>query len=340
MKSVFLKIARVLLRILIVLIVMWGILYMLLQWRDRDASRPPFGYPGEIYIYAAHYLGFEPLVDLKPEIPPQIKVYKNLVYKEIDSLKLALDIYQPANIRKSRPAIIFIHGGSWNWGKRSDYLVYLLDFAKRGWITATVTYRLRKQAKYPAAVRDVKCAIKWIKNHATEYKIDAENMAIVGGSAGAHLAMLTAFTAGTAQFSRECAGPGNARVKALVDIYGPVDLTVDYAISNKNVQKFLGGKYSDMPANYVAASPVNYIHKNVPPTLILHGTIDTLVPIEQSEMLAAKLQKLAVPVEFYPLPGWPHAMDVALHANRYVQNRMTQFFKKYIPVPESELDKH
>lgn len=336
MKSVFLKIARIFLRIIIALLVFWGFLYILLQWRNRDAAQPPFGYPAKKYIYAAHYLGFEPLVDLKPEVPPQITVHKNLVYKEIDSLKLALDIYQPPNIKKSRPAIIFIHGGSWNWGKRSDYLVYLLDFAKRGWITATVTYRLRKQAKFPAAVEDVNCAVKWIKTHAAEYKIDAENIAIVGGSAGAHLAMLTAFTADSLQFSTDCENRGSATVRALVDIYGPVDLTVDYAISNKNVQKFLGGTFTDIPAIYATASPINYLHKNIPPTLILHGSIDKLVPIEQSELLTARLQSLGVPVEFYPLPGWPHAMDLALHANRYVQNRMTQFFEKYIPVPESE----
>ncbi len=336
MKSTLLKIGRLILRTIMALIALWAILYVLLQWRNRDVSRPPFGYPSQNFIFAAHYLGFEPLVDLEPQVPARIKVFKKIVYKEIDSLQLALDIYQPLDIRKSRPLIVFIHGGSWNWGKRSDYHVYLLDFAKRGWITATVTYRLRKQAKFPAAAEDVKCAVKWIKNHADEFKIDAENIALVGGSAGAHLAMLTAFTAESGEFSQGCNSDGSPAVKALVDIYGPVDLTVDYAVSNKNVQKFLGGQYTEIPQIYDVASPGNYVTEKSPPTLILHGSIDTLVPVEQAELLVSLLQEKGVPVEYYPLPGWPHAMDLALHPNRYMQNRMTQFFKKYIPIAESE----
>ncbi|KAA3618907.1 MAG: alpha/beta hydrolase [Calditrichaeota bacterium] len=333
MKSWLIKTVRVFLKTVFAVLVLWGILFALLQWRNSDISQPPFGYPSEKFLFAAHYLGFEPLVNLEPEIPEGIAAFKDIVYKKVDSLDLQLDIYQPAEIDAPRPAIIFIHGGSWNWGERSDYLVYLVDFAERGWITATVTYRLRKQALFPAAVEDVKCAVKWIKKHAAEYNIDPDNMALVGGSAGAHLAMLTAFTAGTQDFSQDCGDDSlTTAVKALVDIYGPEDLTVEYATSNKNVQKFLGGTIEEIPAIYQTASPGNYVTKNAPPTLILHGSIDTLVPIEQSENLYAKMQKLGIPVEFYPLPGWPHAMDLALHPNRYMQYRMTEFFEKYIPM--------
>ncbi|MCA9733604.1 MAG: alpha/beta hydrolase [Deferribacteres bacterium] len=327
------KIFRFILRITLVLAVLWVVLFALHKWRNSDITKPPFGYPSEKFLFAAHYLGFEPLVNLKPDVPPEIKEFKNIVYKEVDSLQLALDIYQPADMTAPRPAIVFIHGGSWNWGHRSDYLVYLIDFAKRGWVTATVSYRLRKQAQFPAAVEDVKCAIKWIKNHAAEYNIDPDNIALVGGSAGAHLAMLTAFTAGTEDFSVDCGkDTTTTAVKAIVDIYGPVDLTVDYAVSNKNVQKFLGGTYEKIPEVFTTASPQTYLSKDIPPTLILHGTIDTLVPIEQSESLFAQLQALGVVVEFYTLPGWPHAMDIAQNSNRYMQYVMTEFFKKTIPV--------
>ncbi|MBN2631992.1 MAG: alpha/beta hydrolase, partial [Bacteroidales bacterium] len=111
---------------------------------------------------------------------------------------IQLDIYRPKNIVHPAPLLVFIHGGSWKSGKRSDYLVYLVDFAKRGYVTATVSYRLLKDRPYPACVEDISDALSWFYNNGENYGYDPDRIALIGGSAGAHLALLTAYGWGEA----------------------------------------------------------------------------------------------------------------------------------------------
>ena len=122
-------------------------------------KKAPIGYHYELLDYLAIGVGLEKLADLEPEIPADIEEFKNVEYKNVNGKSLQLDIYKPKNITQPAPLLVFVHGGGWKGGKRSDYLVYLIDYAKKGYITATVSYRLKNDSIYPACVRDVSDAV-------------------------------------------------------------------------------------------------------------------------------------------------------------------------------------
>jgi len=124
-------------------------------------------------------------------------------------------------------------------------------------------------------------------------------------------------------------------VQAVVDFYGPYDLTTELAKGADPVRRFMGGKsFDDAPELYRRASPMTYLDKNAPPTLILHGTIDEVVPIEQSDRLAARLKELGVPCVYERVEGWPHTMDMAQPVNERCRFVMDEFLANYLPLPK------
>ncbi|NOY37368.1 MAG: alpha/beta hydrolase [Chlorobi bacterium] len=295
---------------------------------DRPPKMPR-GYLNETHLKVAYALGFLDLIDTKPTVPEDIDVFKDIVYKQVDTTSLKLDIYKLKNIKTPAPVLIFIHGGGWSKGQRSDYLPYLIDFANKGYITVTVSYRLSGTAHFPAAVEDVKCAVRWIKAHAACYDINPDKVALIGGSAGGHLAMMVGYS-GENAFSRDCADTVSAKVQVVVDLYGPVDLTTEYAQNRHECLSFLGKTYREDPDLYAAASPRFHITPGDPPTLIFHGTIDNLVPVSQADSLHKWLDMAGVPNRFYKLKGWPHTMDAAVKVNAFCRYYMDRFFNQYL----------
>lgn len=285
-----------------------------------NASKVPIGYHFVYPTYFALFIGLEKLIDITPVIPNSVTEIKNIEYKNKDGNPLYLSVYIPKNIEKPVPLLLFVHGGGWSGGKKEDYLTYLLSFAEKGYVTATVSYRLSGTATYPAARDDVRDAVNWLYTHSNDYGYDKNKIAIIGGSAGAHLALLAAYS------EQE----SNHKIKAVVDLYGPVDLTTEYARTQPDVTSFIGKSYESAPLIYKEASPLFYITKNSPPTLIFHGTSDTLVPISQSDDLHTKLDSLHVPNTYYRLPLWPHTMDIVLRVNDFTQEKMEDFFRKYL----------
>ena len=235
--------------------------------KELNNDRPvkaPRGYMNETFLKIAYGLGLLDLIETDPEVPDNIEAIKDVVYKKVDSINLKLDIYRLKDLTETAPVLVFIHGGAWKSGKRSDYLPYLLDYAEKGYITATISYRLSQVAPFPAAVHDVKCAIRWIKAHAIDYQINPDKMAVIGGSAGGHLAMMAAYSNDN-MFSEECKDSINTKVKAVVNIYGPTDLTTPYARQHESVEKFMGMTYNEDPQSFVVASPKTYIcWKSIP----------------------------------------------------------------------------
>ncbi|MBW6535227.1 MAG: alpha/beta hydrolase [Mariniphaga sp.] len=289
-------------------------------------EKPPVGYHFESLAYLAAGIGLEKLAELEPEIPETIEEIKDVEYKNVNGKSLQMDFYRPKNADGPLPLLLFIHGGSWKSGKRSDYLVYLTSFAEKGYMTATVSYRLLRDSIYPAAVEDVTDAVEWLFENGENYGYDPDRIALIGGSAGAHLAML----AGYGWENRVSQHNKIHRIKAVVDIYGPVDLTTDYARNQRLINAFLGHSYDEKPELYRQASPISWLSELCPPTLILHGTSDTLVPISQSDTLKSRLDALGVPCEYYRVPLWPHAMDIAKRVNDFSQKKMEAFFERYI----------
>jgi len=297
-----------------------------------NPKKPPVGYRFVATDFLAVWLGLEDLINETPDIPADIEEIKNIEYKNINGKSLQLDIYRPRNIDKAAPLLVFIHGGGWKSGKRSDYLVYLVAFAKKGYMTATVSYRLLKDAPYPACAEDITDAFLWLFKNGELYGYDPDRIAAIGGSAGSHLAMLASYGwKTTPEKTDSSAVEENAhRIKALVEIYGPTDLTTEYARTHPLVTSFLAQSYEDAPEIYREASPLYYLDENDPPTMILHGTSDDLVPVSQAYLLKERLDILGVPSEIYCLPLWPHTMDIVQRVNDFSQLKMNEFFERYL----------
>ncbi len=161
-------------------------------------------------------------------------------------------------------------------------------------------------------------AIQWLQENANEYHIDKNKIALVGGSAGGHLAMMAAYS------------DASLNIKGLVNLYGPSDLTTPYAQHTESVQKLIGQTYEEAPTLYKIASPINYISKDIPPTLTFQGTLDELVPYKQSDNLDNKIKEAGAMSYYHKLKGWPHTMDMSVKVNEYCQYYMDEFFKKYL----------
>lgn len=302
------------------------LLLMLLQacsQEVQEVERPleaPRGFRGEGMLKVAYALRMIKLVETEPEVPENIEAHKDIIYKQLDSTLLQLDIYKLKSLSNEAPVLIFIHGGGWSGGKRSDYLPYLLDYAQKGYVTVSVSYRLAGVAHFPAAVQDVQSAVRWIREHSGEHLIDPEKIALIGGSAGGHLAMM-------AGYADEAEGH---KVQAVVNLYGPADLTSEYARNRDECLNFLGYSFQERPDLYHMASPRTHITRDDPPTLIFHGTIDSLVPVSQSDSLQKWLDRAGVPNEYHRLTGWPHTMDLSTKVNDYCQYYMDAFFIRFL----------
>ena len=299
--------------------------------REDGSPIPPSGYMNETSINIAYFLGGLNLIDYK-DYPSadDVEEHRDIVYKTIDSIDLKLDIYTKVGHTGTAPLIIFVHGGSWSGGNKRDYKLYTIPFARKGYITASIQYRLSGVAKFPAQLLDVNDAIKFLKRNAADYHIDASKIILVGGSAGGHLVLLSAYS-NLDDFNKNGADGITAEVQAIVDIYGPTDITIEGLRDLKSLEKLMGKSYDDAVATYEECSPINYVSKNAPPTLIFHGTIDSLVPVAQSDVLNDTLTSLGVPVYYHRIDGWPHAMDVSVEVNDYLKYYMEVFFKKYAP---------
>ncbi len=276
------------------------------------------------------------LIDTKIEVPDDIEVRKDIEYGTGGGQSLKLDLYSAKQLDRPVPGLIFIHGGGWKKGERSDYHYYCVKFAERGYVVATVSYRLLPDGTFPAPVHDVKCAVRWMRASADRLHVDPNQIGVVGGSAGAHLAMMAGYSSDVPELEGDGGHVGvSSRVQAVVNLYGPADLTAPIATGNEGVIKFLGGRqYGDAPDQYERASPITYVTKDDPPTLILHGTIDEIVPIAQADLLAEKLRTSGVPYRYERLEGWPHTMDLAEVVNGYCLRHMIAFFDQHLPLPE------
>jgi len=169
-----------------------------------------------------------------------------------------------------------------------------------------------------------------MRAHAKEYQIDPDRLAVIGGSAGGHLSLMAGYSDDPQLEGRGGHQEQSSRVAAVVNFYGPVDLTSPEAQAAGSVKKFLGGSYEEAPERFKLASPLTHLDAQDPPTLVIHGTIDETVSITQADRLVARLQELNVPHAYQRMEGWPHTLDAVEVANEHCQQLMMLFFDRYL----------
>jgi acetyl esterase/lipase len=247
---------------------------------------------------------------------------KDVEFARVAGRRLKLDVYQPSAAAApgdKRRAIVQIHGGGWVMGdKREQGIPLLTHLAANGWVGFNANYRLSPAATWPDHLVDCKRAIAWVREHAHEYGIDPDFIAVTGGSAGGHLTALVALTSDDQSLQ-----PGfehaDTSVQAAVPFYGVYDLTdrnqvqlpgfVSLFLEPWVMKSFL----EDEPERWAAASPLDRVHPDAPPFLIVHGDKDTLAPLVDAQQFAHELREVSdAPVVFAELHGAQHAFDVFL----------------------------
>lgn len=248
------------------------------------------------------YPFISPIQDLNSD---NISFEENVVYREIDGHSLKADIYFPKNSKqKVFPAVLLIHGGGWVSGSKDNQRVMAQHLAENGFVAIAASYRLSREAKYPAAVLDLKAAIRWMKENSEKYKIDPDKIAVLGASAGAQLATLLGVTPNSERFN-ESNNQISDEVQAIVNIDGIVSFIHPEAEESEIAGLWLGGLQSGNPENWKAASPLEYVNEKNPPTLFInsaqprfHAGRDDFIEI---------LDQNGIYNEVHTLPETPHS---------------------------------
>ena len=243
-------------------------------------------------------------------------------FARVGETNLKLDVYAPpSDIKRNGAGIIVVHGGSWSGGERGDFPQWNRWLVANGYVVFDIDYRLAPQPNYLAAIGDTKCAVRYVKAHAAELKIAPDKIVLLGRSAGAHLALIAAYSAADARLPATCGDAAeDETVRAVVAFYAPTDLLWDYdhpanqfvIDGPQTLADFLGGSPYESEAmreRYETASPSAQINANTPPTLLIHGGKDQLVLKENLDILAAKLEEANVPHETLILPYAQHGFD-------------------------------
>ncbi|MFO7976301.1 MAG: alpha/beta hydrolase [Candidatus Hydrogenedentota bacterium] len=321
-------------RIIAGLFMLFTVVFSAQSAQDLFAEAPPApkGYATYEEARAAMRSGEVERVEPPSEISNAVTFHDDVVFASHDGVTLSLDIFVPKNIENPRPLLLFIHGGGWSKGKKEDYLFYNIEFAKLGYVTASTQYRLTPDHVFPANVRDVKCAITFLRDHASEYQIDPAKVVTIGGSAGGHLSLMAGYVQNPALDCPDNHGATDTSVQAVVNLYGVVDCTTPVAIAAHQVQDYIGKPYDEAKEAYEDASPIHHLDANDPPTLTFHGTSDELVPVSQADTLHAKLDELGIANYYDRIEGWPHSMDVAKPINDRCRYIIQRFLEKHVPI--------
>jgi len=265
----------------------------------------------------------------------RVIVERDVEYGRAGDRKLVLDVIRPKEPAEGPlPVIVWIHGGAWRAGDKSSGSMRLAPYAASGeYFCASVGYRLSGEAVWPAQIHDCKAAIRWLRVNAEKLGIDPERIGVWGSSAGGHLVSLLGTSGGVKKLEGDCGAPGqSSRVTCVVDFCGPSDfVTISKARegagrnANGPIELLLGGTVDQKHDEAVAASPITHVSPDDPPFLIVHGTEDSTVPIDQAERLALALKKAGVEATFVKVQGGGHGFG-----GPEVDARVRAFFAKHL----------
>lgn len=290
-----------------------------------------------------------------PALKLDFNLHNDIEYK---NNSLTLDIYQPkTNVKGKSPVVIYVHGGAWDRGDktmiRQNFREYILEeLLKNNYTVVSINYTLlNKDTHLEKPLQDTKDALKWIQENADKYNMDTRNMGIWGGSAGAHIALMTAYNQNIEKNKPDHAYPN---LKYVVDFYGPTDLNELFKTEGNGILLNLFKIYSpkrfqtrhdkirqltgfDINTNKkevveksTVFSPIKYVSKTTVPTLIFHGTGDTVVNFAQSQQLEEALKKNNIPYQLHVVENARHTFaNISLNEAKDVSKKTVDFIKSH-----------
>jgi len=208
-------------------------------------------------------------------MPKGVKSKENVVYSTTGNRELLADVFYPAKkTKKGYPMVIMIFAGGWKSGDKSQNVPIAQQLAAKGYVAVTIEYRLLPEAPYPAAVHDVKEAIRWLRANAPKYNADESRIATLGMSAGGQLATLAGTTNGIKKFEGKTGNTKHSSdVQAIVNIDGILAFKHPESVEGKVAGEWLGGMYEEKPENWIEAAPLTHAGKNTPPILFINSSI-------------------------------------------------------------------
>ncbi len=281
--------------------------------------------PGTYDIELAGLSGTLEVLSPAPAIPTTtVKLIKDVEYGRVGRIRLLLDIYIPETpIATPMPAVIWIFGGSFKYGNKSSdpMMRSIKTLARHGFFAVSINHRLSGVAPFPAAVEDSKCAVRWLRAHAEKYNVDPNRIGVLGSSSGAYMAMMLGCTDETAGLE----GNGgwaefSSRAQAVVSYYGPTDLANTYRIIEARqgsvpddfyYVEFLGCHLEENPDMWKAAGPINHVTADDPPLLLVHGELDSVVPIIVSGKMYKTYQQAGLEASLIRVSGADHVFKQA-----------------------------
>jgi acetyl esterase/lipase len=271
-------------------------------------------------LLAAAFLALPAATGAGPADGAAVTVERSVCYTTAGGEKLCLDIAVPPG-EGPFPAVVMFHGGAWALGDRAELSVgakeknggrkpsWIEVVADKGYVAASVSYRLAPKHQFPAMIEDARSAVRFLRANAKAYKIDPDRVAAAGFSAGGHLALLCGLCDKSAGFDKGDHLDHSGQVQCVVDFFGPTDLAM-YAqggdIEDGYLVPVFGKECKTDPKVYQKASPVTYVSKDAPPVLMVHGTFDLIVPVKHSEDLHQKLTAAGAKSELVTIPFGGH----------------------------------
>jgi acetyl esterase/lipase len=267
------------------------------------------------------------------EAEERVSLEEGVVYGTGGGRDLCCDVYRPpVSAPPTGAAVVLIHGGSWRGGDRTQLRRYGWRLGRAGYVCVAIEYRLIPEVWFPGFLEDVKAAIRWTRANAELLGVDPLRIGVHGNSAGGHLALLAAGTADVPELEGSGGNPGvSTAVQACVSVYGPSVFHVDEPLRGSRPVS----RITEEPSAAVAltASPVSWVTPAFPPTMLLHGMADALVPVAASEVMHEALTVAGVAAELHLFPDQPHGFDAAAEFARHNGALVAFFLDRYLRAP-------
>lgn len=285
-------------------------------------------------LFTLNFVNAQIPADIKSIFPEGTIMNINIPYAGDTLKKHLLDIYLPPKAKGKIPLVIWIHGGAWRQNDKfadMDYMKSMINsLIENNYAIASIDYRFSTTAVFPAQLQDCNAAIDFLYKNADKYKIDKDRFALMGFSAGAHLASMVGLSNNeNIRNFRMKEEALSFKIKAVVDFYGPSEMLVGSMmlkdLDTFAIKKLLGARALERPDLAKIASPTTYVDKNDPPFLIIHGEKDELVPVSQSYILQSYLKLNNVKNELIIVKGAPHFG--VMFDSVEIRNKVFQFLK-------------